>query len=255
MIKEPLVSVVVAYFNSDAYFKDLLISIEDQTIQDLEVIIIDDKSKPESSRKLVEIVKLHPRISIQIHTNKINLGVAKSRNRGFALAKGRYITFIDADDLMCGRYSLEQRINFLKQNKLFSGVGGYAFKIDKDNKILSNIPDRTIEFFRDGVMHPENLRTIYASNILKNSMESASALFFAAGSCLFRRVDLVQFLFDPVYETEDDIEWLLRILKKKKIKLEMIPFHCRRVHQEQYHLRTPAKTTERIMSLCREILG
>lgn len=253
----PLVSVIIPYYNSDAYFSDLLESISAQTIQDIEIIIIDDKSKPESVTKLQEMIQSYSHLKIQIITNSVNMGVAATRNLGFSVASGIYISYIDGDDLLCGKFSLEYRIHFLENNPDFSGIGGYAYKINPNGKALFVGQEKTTEHFREAVMHPENLRNIYAQNVLNNTAEgdSASALFFATGSCLFRKQELDNFPFDPHYESEDDIEWLLRFLDKKKIKLEILPFHCRRVHAAQYHNRTPSKTTQEIIQLCKKIVG
>lgn len=249
-----LVSIIIPYFNSHAYFKDLLISIDNQTIKNIEIIVIDDKSELDSQKKLTEIVQLFPHLPITVDMNQSHFGAGESRNRGFAMAKGEYIMFIDADDLVCGRYSLEYRVHFLKENSRFSGIGGYPLKIDEDNRLLLNIADKTIDYFREGVMSLENLRTLYALNILNSSVKSASALFFAAGSCLFRYVDLVDFPFDANYEHEEDMEWLLRLMAEKRIKLEMIPFHGRRLHEAQYSRNTPLQITEKVKEICRKIV-
>ncbi len=252
----PLVSIIIPYFNSDAYFEKLLISIGEQTTKDLEVIVIDDKSSREdSSKKLKENINNFPELNLIYHYNEENLGVAETRNVGFKLATGEFVTYVDADDLLCGKYSLEYRIDFLKKNSQFSGIGGYDYRIDENDSIKLNLPDKKIEHFRKGVNNPDDLRRIYAHNVLKNSNETASALFFATGSCLFRREDLKDYPFDPEFESEDDIEWLLRFLEKKKIKLEMVPFHCRRVHEEQYHLRTLSETTQKVFDLAKAIAG
>lgn len=253
-MNSPLVSIIIPYYNSDAYFEKLLISLGEQTTKDLEIIIIDDKSsKTESSEKLKEIIKNFSHLNIVYRYNEENLGVAGTRNVGFKLATGEFITYVDADDLLCGKYSLEYRVNFLRDHGEFSGIGGYDYRIDENDSIKLNLPDKKIEHFRRGANNPDDLRQIYADNVLKNSNETASALFFATGSCLFRKADIEDYPFDPEYESEDDIEWLLRFLEKKKIKLEMVPFHCRRVHSEQYHLRTLSETTQKVFDLAKKI--
>lgn len=249
-----LVSIIIPYYNSDTYFEDLLVSLREQTTKDLEIIVIDDKSSDiSSSEKLKEILEKFEDLNIVYRYNEENLGVAGTRNVGFKLATGEFITYIDADDLLCGKYSLEHRVSFLKNHPEFSGIGGYDYRIDENSAIKLNLPDKKIEHFRRGVNNPDDLRQIYADNVLKNSLETASALFFATGSCLFRKEDIEDYPFDPEYESEDDIEWLLRFLEKKKIKLEMIPFHCRRIHSEQYHLRTLSETTQKVFDLAKKI--
>jgi glycosyltransferase involved in cell wall biosynthesis len=251
----PLVSIIIPYYNSHTYFEDLLRSICEQTIKDTEVIIIDDKSSEESQAILKELVAKYPQLHTQLIFNEENQGVAKSRNIAFQKASGTYVTFMDADDLFCGKYSLEYRVEFLKNNPEFSGIGGYDYRINEANALLLNLPDAKIPYFQEGVRHPESLRMIYAKNIVEANTKSASALFFATGSCLFKRAELVDFPFDPVYETEDDVEWLLRFLETKKIKLELLPFHCRRIHEEQYHFQTPSEITEKVKELAKKVVS
>lgn len=249
-----LISIIVLYYNSPTYFKSLLESIESQTVKDFEIIIIDDKSTPEAQKQLKEIVSLYPSLPITVVFSSVHQGVALGRNQGIKMAKGKYLTVIDSDDIFCGRYSLEYRINFLEREKDYSGIAGYPLMIDEENKVILNKPDKKTPFFQKAVAQPGDLRRIYCENIVENSQESASTLFFFAGSSLFRRQAIVDIGFDPGYEMEEDIEWIMRFLKDKLIKIEMVPFHGRRTHQEQYHLKTPSETTQKVIDLARDIL-
>lgn len=248
----PLISIVIPYYNSSHYFRDLLESIAFQTIKDIEIIIIDDKSKKTAQKKLKEIVALFPDLPITVVMHAKNQGVAATRNEGIDMAKGKYITFIDADDMLCGKYSLEYRMHFLERNQEVSGIAGYPIMIDDKSKFLFNLSDKKIPFFQKAVHHPEKLLKIYCENILENSMESASTLFFLTGSSLLRKKDVIY--FDSAFDLEDDVEWIIRYLKEKSIKLEMIPFHYRRVHNKQYHLVTPSKITKKVIDLAKDAL-
>jgi len=87
-------SVVIASYNHQDYIAETLKSLEKQTFQDFEVIIIDDGSKD----KTVEVAA-NASSKAQIHVQE-NQGVVAARNRGIRLAKGQYICFVDSDDVV-----------------------------------------------------------------------------------------------------------------------------------------------------------
>ncbi len=91
-----LVSVVIPMYNAEQHLKKTLDSILGQSYQRLEIIIIDDGSTDNSKTIAEEYAGKDTRI--QLHTQN-NKGAAPARNRGIALASGKYILFLDADDL------------------------------------------------------------------------------------------------------------------------------------------------------------
>jgi len=247
------VTVLILYWNSPNFLKELLDSIAVQTLSNIEVIVVDDKSEAEYQEKLKEIASGFSNLNINIIYAPEHQGVALGRNLGIENAKGKYITVIDSDDILSGKYSLEYRFNFLEQHPEYSGIAGYPITIDKESK-LNTVPDKKIPFFKRAVKDNENLRTIYCENVAANSQNSASTLFFFAGSSLFKLEDIRNVSFDPSFEMEEDIEWIIRFLMDHKIKVEMVPFHFRRVHDEQYHLSTPSETTNKVIDLAKSVI-
>lgn len=95
-MNEPLVSIVVPVYNTDEHMLEKCFdSILQQTYTNIELIIIDDGSKPETADWLDEYNRIHEDI-IVIHNQ--NGGASVARNTGIGIAKGDYITFVDADD-------------------------------------------------------------------------------------------------------------------------------------------------------------
>lgn len=92
------VSVIIPVYNAQRYLRDCLESLIHQTLQELEIICIDDKSSDVSRDILYDYQKGDNRI--KIICNEINLGAAESRNKGLSAAVGRYIQFVDADDYL-----------------------------------------------------------------------------------------------------------------------------------------------------------
>lgn len=90
-----LISVIIPVYNAEKYIEYCLKSVLDQTYKNLEIILIDDGSTDSSFEIIKYYQKKDKRIKILKQTNK---GAGAARNYGLAVAKGRYIGFVDSDD-------------------------------------------------------------------------------------------------------------------------------------------------------------
>ena len=93
--KKPLVSVILPVFNAGAFISEAVFSILNQTVQDFEILILDDSSTDDTSAALASIRDSR----IYIHRNEQNSGITKSLNELLAMARGKYIARMDADDI------------------------------------------------------------------------------------------------------------------------------------------------------------
>lgn len=93
--KNPYVSVIVPIYNVEKYINKCLDSLVNQTLKNIEIILIDDGSKDKSGEILDNYSKKYKNIIVK-HIE--NGGVSNARNIGISLAKGKYIGFIDSDD-------------------------------------------------------------------------------------------------------------------------------------------------------------
>lgn len=109
----PIVSVIVPVYNTDKYLEECLESILNQTLKDIEIICIEDKSTDNSLQILKEFSKKDDRIIII--ENDENRGISFNRNKGMAYAKGKYISFIDSDDKL-DKDAYEKLYNFIEEN-------------------------------------------------------------------------------------------------------------------------------------------
>ena len=91
------VSVIVPVYNTEKYLKKCIDSLLAQTLEDIEIILIDDCSTDKSSKILTTYQKKNSH-KIKVINNKINQGPAISRNIGLDIASGEYIGFVDSDD-------------------------------------------------------------------------------------------------------------------------------------------------------------
>lgn len=110
MSHRPAVSVVIPAYNADPYLADAIRSVLSSTVQDLEIIVVNDGSTDDTAA--VARSYDDPRILV---LDKPNGGVSSSRNLGLELANGEHITFLDADDAM-EPTNLEEKLDHLQQS-------------------------------------------------------------------------------------------------------------------------------------------
>ena len=97
MCHTPFASIIMPVFNAEKWLKSSIGSVMKQTCDDLELILINDGSSDNSGKICDEYAKLHKNISV---VHKENAGVSAARNNGMELAKGEFIIFVDADDIV-----------------------------------------------------------------------------------------------------------------------------------------------------------
>ena len=92
---EPKVSIIVPVYNTEQYLKQCIDSLTTQTLQEIEIIMVDDGSKAECAELCDELAKTDSRIKV---VHKINGGLGLARNTGIEAACGEYVGFVDSDD-------------------------------------------------------------------------------------------------------------------------------------------------------------
>ena len=112
-----LVSIIMPSYKCGKFIKDSIKSVLDQTYHNWELIIVDDCSGDGTIDLVLDLKKEDERI--YLYQNNSNSGAAVSRNTALRHAKGRWIAFLDSDDLW-GPTKLEKQIKFMEEN-------GYAF--------------------------------------------------------------------------------------------------------------------------------
>ena len=91
----PKVSVIVPVYNVEKYVTRCLTSLINQTLDDIEIIVVNDGSKDNSEQIIREFKKVHNNI---IYVKKENGGLSSARNFGLIYATGEYVAFLDSDD-------------------------------------------------------------------------------------------------------------------------------------------------------------
>lgn len=121
-----LVSIIMPSYNTAAYIKQSIESVLKQSYTNWELIIVDDCSSDNTD----EVVKSINDVRVKYLKNKKNSGAALSRNRALREAKGRWIAFLDSDDLWMTE-KLEKQIRFMEKNGYHFSYTNYE-EIDID---------------------------------------------------------------------------------------------------------------------------
>ncbi len=129
-----LVSVIMPIFNSEKFISQSIESVLAQTFTEWELIIVDDCSTDGS----LEIAKNYAgkRDKITILQNEKNSGAAYSRNYGIANAKGRFICFLDADDIMAYN-KIQNQVEYMLKNNLAFTYTNYS-RIDENGAVIKD---------------------------------------------------------------------------------------------------------------------
>lgn len=109
-----LVSIIMPSYNCGKYVEETIRSVQAQTYKNWEIIFVDDCSTDGTVKRVSELRLKDSRI--KLFQNKFNSGAAVSRNNALCEAKGRWIAFLDSDDLWEPE-KLEKQVKFLEENE------------------------------------------------------------------------------------------------------------------------------------------
>jgi glycosyltransferase involved in cell wall biosynthesis len=155
----PLVSVIIPTYNAGPYLLEAIESVLDQSFKDFEIIVVDDASDDDTEERLRPIAD---RI---VYIRQNHAGSAVARNRGILSASGRYIAFLDADDLWL-RDKLEKQVALMEENPgavvVVTGHNRLAHFTNSDGKARAapKFAPRKVEFLeilRQPVIHTSSV--------------------------------------------------------------------------------------------------
>lgn len=138
-----LVSIIIPVHNAEKFISDTVATVKSQTYKNWELILVDDGSTDNSLQIITDYESRADNIKV-IHLDKAS-GAANARNQGNLLSKGRYITFLDADDLWDPE-KLELQIAFMEENDCGFSYTNYEFA-DEDGvgiKKIVSVPEKLV---------------------------------------------------------------------------------------------------------------
>lgn len=142
-----LVSIIMPNYNCAKYLPETISSVLNQTYQNWELIFVDDCSTDNS----LEIIRSFNDDRIRIFVNEKNSGAALSRNKALREAKGRWISFLDSDDLW-SEDKLSIQLAFMKENNFSFSFTHYYFDRN-DGELREFSPQKDYYRYNDILKH------------------------------------------------------------------------------------------------------
>jgi glycosyltransferase involved in cell wall biosynthesis len=143
MKNNELVSIITPSYNSAKFIIQSIESVISQTYSNWEMIIVDDCSQDNSIKIIKEFQEKNNRI--KLIESKVNQRPARARNRAIKYANGRYIAFLDSDDIWLPN-KLEKQIKFMKDNNLDFTYSSYNLIDEDDNDLGKFIAPQYITY-------------------------------------------------------------------------------------------------------------
>lgn len=140
MKETPLVSVITPFYNSEKFLEETIQSVIKQTFPHWELFLVNDFSTDKSQ----DIAEKHCATDSRVHLIKLekNSGVGVARNIGTQHAKGKYIAFLDADDVWMPR-KLETQLKFMDKHQINLCFSSYLLMDEQGNqlgKVIEALP-------------------------------------------------------------------------------------------------------------------
>lgn len=190
-MEKPLVSILIPTFNSEKFISGTILSVQNQSYTNWEIILVDDCSTDATLVTVAELALNDNRI--QYSKLDKNSGTGVARNSALAAAKGSYIAFLDADDLWKPN-KLALQINFMQTNKLPFTFSFYEC-INEDGKPLNKRVEAPINL---------SYRQLFFCNYIGNLTAIYNVNFFGK---------------IPISAIRKRQDWMLWLTVLKKIKI------------------------------------
>lgn len=181
MEKNPLVSVVIPLYNGEKYLAEAIESVLAQTYSSIELIVVDDGSTDGSA----DIVKGYTSVHYYFQPNQ---GLGAARNRGIDLAQGRFLAFLDADDIW-------DKDKLMCQMKAFDNTHG-----------LDMVFGHVIQFISPELDENKKSSTNYSGEIIPG---------YIAGTLLIKRESFFRIgYFATHWRVGEFIDWYTKAIEK-----------------------------------------
>jgi glycosyltransferase involved in cell wall biosynthesis len=173
--KNILVSVIIPVYNGEQYISETIESVLNQTIENFELIIVNDGSTDGTLELLKKFQNKYSKIKI---IDKPNSGVSDTRNIGIIHSNGKYVALLDADDIWL-KENLEKKITLLESEPDIDFVYSDMFEADENLKNIKeapkgkgdNILKNILEWNGEVIPGPASNLVIRKKSLIKNSIK------------------------------------------------------------------------------------
>jgi len=209
MSNDNKVSVLILVYNNFKYLKQAMISVFEQTIPELEIVICDDCSAEppiELYDELQLLADKSPNAQIVFHRNEENLGTVRNINTGIAKATGKYIKILAADDIYPDKDVLMRQVECMESSKAKVIISKYS---NCDSQLNPVYDMRT-------TLSNELLSLVCKLNFDESEVLIKRCNLFpiAVQACMFRRCFFDEYgCFDERFRLVEDIEMSRRLRK------------------------------------------
>lgn len=153
-----LVSIIVPVYNTEKYLKRCLDSLVRQTMEEIEIVVVDDGSTDSSPEIIESYCKKYPKKFV--HLSQKNSGQAAARNRALEICKGEYVGFLDSDDFVKECMFEKMYFGAIKENADYVACGYTDTTLDAgkelelEHYVASNIAKGTKDLFFGALVSP-----------------------------------------------------------------------------------------------------
>lgn len=196
-----MVSVVMPVYNAERYVEEAILSVQRQTFEDWELIIIDDGSSDTSREIVRRVIKGDKRIICVF--NKVNRGIGFTMTHLVQLARGKYIARMDSDDIMLPT-RIATQVKYMQSNPKVGALGSYLAEIDS-NRRLTAVRKVPVEHER-----------IASGLFTRQTIQNPSLMLRVSA------IPTKELYFDSSLSPVDDLDFYLR-LARARVQFANIP--------------------------------
>lgn len=197
-MKQPIVSIIVPVYNVERYLSRCVESLLNQTLKDIEIILVDDGSIDCSGKLCDEFLQKDARIQV---VHKKNAGQGLARNAGLDIAKGIYVAFLDSDDYM-DLDAYRKIVEKLEETNADICCFGYM-KHDTDGSVIfkSDLKD---EIYEGAGIRRRFILHFFGDEPGENELSGVSSCMSVFKRCILEK-EKIRFLSERVVFSEDSI--------------------------------------------------
>ncbi|MEO5612685.1 MAG: glycosyltransferase family 2 protein [Sphingomicrobium sp.] len=224
-----LVSVIVPVFNREAMIGATVASLASQTLDNFEIIVVDDGSTDASA----EVAERAGGKRVRVIGHGANRGIPAARNTGLEAARGKYIAWLDSDDLARPR-RLKRQAEFLARHPEIALVGSASGRIGPDGQA------------RRGTMPFISHETLAPALLFRSPFQQSSIMGVAR--------TLKDFEYRAEFPVCEDLDMFIRISRKHRLANVREALIDRRLHEGQIGAVESALVRDRMRALLRKSL-